>query len=403
MSDRRRVLVFNHFAAPQGEAGGTRHVELFSRLGEPWEYLIIASDLNPQTGSRIDSSPGFLVVPVPEYASNGPRRVLNWLAYALRAFSLGCRQRDVSVVYGSSPHLFAAFAAWCISVLKRCPFVLEVRDMWPEILAEMGTLGRKSPIFVGLSALERFLYERASRIVVLAQGTEDQLVQRGIPKEKIAYVPNGPDPEDFTPSLSRSELRERFGFNRFTAVYAGAHGPANGLDFALDAAGELAGSEIDIVLVGGGIEKGRLMERAESEALDHVRFLEPVPKSSVPDLLAAADIGLHVLADVPLFHTSVSPNKVFDYMAAGLPVITNVPGVVSTLVETTGAGIAVPPHGIARGLRQAFSQTQAELLSQGERGRTYIVSNQSRSKMAARLADLLLCEIRRRQGRSAAA
>src|SRR5690242_462345 len=104
MDERRRVIVLNHFAAPRGQAGGTRHVELFGRL-PGWDYLIIASDLNPQTGRRVGAERGFAVVKVPGYSDNGVRRILNWLAYARRAFLLGLRVREIDVVYGSSPHL----------------------------------------------------------------------------------------------------------------------------------------------------------------------------------------------------------------------------------------------------------------------------------------------------------
>jgi glycosyltransferase involved in cell wall biosynthesis len=131
------------------------------------------------------------------------------------------------------------------------------------------------------------------------------------------------------------------------------------------------------------------MDTARMRGLRNVRFLDVLPKSEIPDVLAAADVGLHVLADVDLFRTSVSPNKVFDYMAAGLFVVTNCPGAVTDLIETAGAGIGVGPAAIASGLKVVGTKSGAGLRTAGIRGRTWIGQEQSRSAMAARLQVIL--------------
>lgn len=380
---RPRVLVLNHFAAPRGEAGGTRHVELFSRL-EGWEHLIIASDLNPQTGRRVGDSEGFVTVPVVAYSSNGISRILNWVSYATRATLRGLRVGRVDVVYGSSPHLLAALAAWVLAVVKRAPFVLEVRDLWPRVLVDMNHMSESSPVYRILTLLEEFLYARARTIVVMAEGSRTELVARGIPADKIVYIPNGADPDDFLPSAPRPELRQRYGFTRTTAVYAGAHGPANGLDLLLDGASEVP--DVDVVLVGGGVLKDELRRDADRRGLTNVCFLDPVPKTEIPDLLAAADIGLHVLADVELFRSAVSPNKVFDYMAAGLPTLTNCPGLVADLVESAGGGIAVAPREIGYGLSRLSRLSAPECAGLANSGQRWIAKHQSRRAMAERLA-----------------
>ncbi|MGO4132463.1 glycosyltransferase family 4 protein [Janibacter sp. RAF20_2_2] len=382
----RRVLVLNHFAAPRGEAGGTRHVELFSRL-EGWESLIIASNLNPQTGRKVGDSDGFVTVPVVGYSSNGISRILNWVCYAVSATLRGLRVGRVNVVYGSSPHLLAALAAWLLAVLKRAPFVLEVRDLWPKVLVDMNHLSETSPVYRVLTALEEFLYARAKTIVIMAEGSRTELVARGVDGAKIVYIPNGADPEDFEPSAPRDELRARYGFDKVTAVYAGAHGPANGLDLLLDGAESVP--EVDVVLVGGGVLKETLRQDAERRGLANVRFMDPIAKDEIPDLLAAADIGLHVLADVELFRSAVSPNKVFDYMAAGLSTLTNCPGLVADLVERADAGIAVSPTEIGRGLSHLLALDEHQRATHGMSGRGWIESNQSRRAMAARLREAL--------------
>lgn len=382
----RRVLVLNHFAAPRGEAGGTRHVELFSRL-KGWDHLIIASNLNPQTGRHVGDSDGFVTVPVVGYSSNGISRILNWVSYAVAATVRGLRVGRVDVVYGSSPHLLAALAAWVLSIVKRASFVLEIRDLWPKVLVDMNHLSESAPIYRVLTALEEFLYARAKTIVVMAEGSRTELVARGVDAGKIVYIPNGADPEDFVPSAPRAELRERYGFDRVTAVYAGAHGPANGLDLLLD--GAEATPDVDVVLVGGGVLKDSLRADAERRGLGNVRFMDPIPKDEIPDLLAAADIGLHVLADVELFRSAVSPNKVFDYMAAGLPTLTNCPGLVSSLVRDSGAGVAVEPRDLGTGLRQMSALSMSVRERAGRTGQGWIREHQSRTTMAIRLAKCL--------------
>lgn len=381
-----RVLVLNHFAAPRGDAGGTRHVELFDRL-EGWDHLIIASNLNPQTGKRVVSETGLVTVPVLGYSNNGISRILNWISYAVTAGAKGLRVGAVDIVYGSSPHLLAGLAAWQLSVVKRARFVLEVRDLWPKVLVEMGHLSPDSRIYEALTGLEEFLYARSDAIVVMAEGSRKELISRGVAVEKIHYIPNGADPGDFIPSAPRALLRKRYGFTNTTAVYTGAHGPANGLHLLLDAAGDVP--EVDVVLVGGGVLKEQLRNNASKRNLANVRFLDPVPKTEIPDLLAAADIGLHVLADVELFRTAVSPNKVFDYMAAGLPTLTNCPGIVGDLVEGAKAGIAVEPGELSMGLRRLAQLSSSARRNYGAAGRSWIGVNQSRSAMSANLESLL--------------
>lgn len=381
----RRVLVFNHFAAPPGQPGGTRHSELFSRL-DGWRYLIVASRRNVLTGEWQADAAGFRLVKVARHSSNGGRRVLGWLEFGVRATLAGLVTKRPHVVYGSSPHLVAALAGWIVAVLRRARFVLEVRDLWPKVLLDMGVLSESSLVFRCLSSVEGFLYRRADAVVVMAEGSRNELMRRGVEPSRIHYIPNGSDPEDFHQDESREALRARWGFDRFTVVYAGAHGPANGLDLLLDAAVDVADLDLDIVLIGGGVERETLMKRARDEGIRNVTFLDPVPKSEVGSILVAADAGVHVLADVELFRSAVSPNKVFDYMAAGLPVLTNSPGLVGDLVTTTGAGVSVEPGGLADGLREMVLLPRP---SAGKAGQDWIAGHQSRSAMARRLDDLL--------------
>lgn len=386
----RRVIVLNHFACPRGAPGGTRHVELFGRL-DGWTATVIAARRNLFTAEEVESGDEITGVWTTSYRGNGPRRVLNWLSFGVTGLVAGLRGPRPDVVYGSSPHLVAALAAWVLSRLRRSRFVLEVRDLWPRILVEMGRTSTDSRLYRWLERLERFLYRRADLIVVLAPGVKRTLVAEGVGEDRIVVISNGADPEDFEVAESRDELRRRYRFDGVVGVYAGAHGPANGLDQLLDAAAELRAeaSPIRLVLVGDGADKPGLVDRVARERLDNVELRDPVPKSEMPSLLAAADIGIHVLADVPLFKYGVSPNKLFDYLAAGRCVISNSGGDVAALVDEAAAGVAVAPEGLAAGLRELAEAGVERRRQMGESGRSFMAGNRSRSALTAILAEEL--------------
>lgn len=386
----KHVLVLNHFAAPLGAPGGTRHVQLFGAL-RGWEARVIAGDRNYLT--RLKSGPDgiYTTVWTIPYAGNGPARALNWLSYLLTATLRGLRGPRPDIVYASSPHLFAGMAGYVLSRLRRAAFVLEIRDLWPVILAEMGTLSERSLMYRCLAAIESFLYRRADTIVCLSEGVHEHLIARGVPASRVHVVPNGADPEDLACSEDRTRLRGKYGLEGLVFAYTGAHGPANGLDQLLDAAGELrdASPEVGFLLVGDGPSKQDLMRRAEREGLTNVRFLPAVPKNEIPALLRAVDVGVHVLAPVSLFTYGVSPNKIFDYMAAGLPVITNTPGEVARIVDGSGAGLAVGPDELAIAVRKMAGIGAEQRMAFGTAGRSFVLAHHSRAMLAGRLEEIL--------------
>lgn len=384
-----KVLVLNHFAVPRNAPGGTRHVELFGRL-ERWSPTIIASNRNMLTREVAHDNDCLRTVWTTPFAASGPSRIANWASYALTAFVAGSRVR-ADVVYASSPHLLAGLAGWLLARLKRVPLVIEIRDLWPQVLVDMGQLDPFSRQFRVLKVIERFLYRRADAVVVLAQGSVESVVADGARADAVVFLPNGAEPSDFDVSEDRAALRKRFGMDGFVLLYAGAHGRANGLELVLDAAEELADRAPDVRfwLVGDGLVKPELQADAARRGLTNVVFHDPVPKHEVPYLLAAADVGMHVLADVPLFRHGVSPNKLFDYMAAGRPVLTNTPGEVTDLVERASSGIAVAPTELADGAARLAALSEAERDAFGANGRRFMEEHRSRTAISRQLEGLL--------------
>jgi glycosyltransferase involved in cell wall biosynthesis len=248
------------------------------------------------------------------------------------------------LVFATTTPLTVGFPGLLARWIRRKPFVFEVRDLWPELPKAMGVISNPA-ILLLLSALEWMSYHSAHRLVGLSPGIVDGIVHRGISRDRIALVPNGCDLGIFSEGnvVWRPEgVRE----SDFLALFAGTHGLANGLDAAIDAGAELARrgrDDIKILLIGQGMEKPRLRQRVEKEALGNVVFHDPVNKAQLAKLLNTADIGLQLLANVPAFYYGTSPNKFFDYIASGLPVLNNYPGWLANLIKEHQCGFAIPP------------------------------------------------------------
>ena len=249
------------------------------------------------------------------------------------------------VVFSTTTPLTAGIPGIFTRLFTRKPFVFEVRDLWPELPREMGVI--TNPVILWLmSVLEWASYKSAHRLVGLSPGIVDGIARRGIKRERIALVPNGCDLGLFGADVA-AWRPETVRDDQLLAVFTGTHGTANGLSSVLDAAKVLktrGRDDIQIALVGNGREKPALKAHAEAEGLDNIHFLDPVPKKDLVGLLKGADIGLQILKNVPAFYYGTSPNKFFDYVAAGLPVLNNYPGWLAGLITENNCGFSVPPE-----------------------------------------------------------
>jgi glycosyltransferase involved in cell wall biosynthesis len=295
----------------------------------------------------------------------------------------------VDLVWGTSPPIFQGVTAWALARLKGAPFLFEVRDLWPAFAVAVGVL--RQPWLIRMSEwLERFLYRRADRVMVNSPGFIAHVSARGA--RRVALIPNGADPQMFAPQADGREFRRAHGLEgRFVALYAGAHGLSNDLGVVLQAAALLAGQpQIVIALLGDGKDKPKLMAQAELLGLENVRFLPPLPKNEMAQALAAADVCIAILKPVAMYRT-VYPNKVFDYLAAGRPVVLAIDGVIREVVEQAQAGVAVSPgdpQALAEALRDFFQRPE-EGKEAGRRGRAYVEAHFDRGKLAAELAELM--------------
>ena len=383
----RRVVVLNQFALPRTEGGGTRHIDLFSRL-KGWETLIVAGNRNHYTQERFSSSdPRFRLLAVPAQSGGSLPRILGWLVFGARALAVTMRNTRVDLVYGSSPQPFAALAGLIAARLRRVPFVLEVRDLWPESMVSAGRLRRNSITYRVLARLERLLVTEAARIVCVTDGWEDHFADLGVAGDRLVLVPNGTEPSDFQVSLSRSELRRVHGVRGFTAVFAGAHGPKDGIDAILDAAKQLP--QIHFLLVGSGSSKSDAVLRVEREGLENVEFRTPVPKVELPGLLRACDVGVHAVSPLSVFDKGMSPNKLFDYMAAGLPIVSNAATALARVVRDRECGRVGSSNQLAACLEAVHDASDPQREAWGSAAARILVERFSRAAAAEVLSEVL--------------
>jgi glycosyltransferase involved in cell wall biosynthesis len=308
-----------------------------------------------------------------------------FLRYAGRAAALALGHQWDLVIASSTP-LTVALPALLARRLRGTPFLFEMRDPWPELPRAMG-VGTPA-LWWGMDRLADAACRHAAAVVALSDGMAATALAHGAAPDRVAVVPNGCDLALFGPHIApwRPDVARPW---EALAVYAGAHGVANGLDQLLDAAGalhRLGEHRVRLLLVGEGSEKPRLQARAAAEGLANLSFLDPLPKTRLAALLAGCQVALHCLAPQPAFGEYTAPNKLMDALAAGLPVVTNVPGHAARVVAEGPCGIAVAPNDAAA-LASALAQLAAHSTrrqAMGEAARRQAVRRWDRRLLADR-------------------
>jgi glycosyltransferase involved in cell wall biosynthesis len=406
-----RILVLHqHFSTPAGTTG-TRSHALGRALAARGHEVTIAcgSYAGAETGlcarfrrGRREGRVGPLRVvefDIPCGNAQGlMARGAAFLRYAAAA-TLGpalagdAQGRPWDLILASSTPLTVALPALVAQARRGTPFVFEIRDPWPELPRAMG--GVPAPMLAGMEWLANAACRRAAAVIALSDGMAETARARGADPSRIAVVPNGCDLDLFGPHIEPWRPAEA-GSEEVLATYAGAHGKANGLHQLLDAAALLQarpgpGPRLRFVLVGEGSEKSALQARARAEGLANVIFLDPLPKPVLASLLAGSQIALHCLAPVPAFAEWTSPNKLMDYLAAGLAVVSNQPGAAARLLEEGRCGVTVPP-GDAPALAAALARlaaNQGRRQGLGAAARSLAVRRWDRRLLAARFCETL--------------
>jgi glycosyltransferase involved in cell wall biosynthesis len=401
-----RTLIVTHYFPPETGAPQAR----LSALAETWaadgdRVTVLTGMPNHPTGRvppayrgairRRELQDGYRVIRTWLYATPNEgvaRKTAGHLSFMISSVLLGglyCGPADTVVV--SSPTFFSIGAAWLLAKLKRARLVVEIRDLWPAIFVELGVLTNRRLIGL-LERLELAAYAAADRVVVVSDGFRANLIGRGVPASKVHTIRNGVALGRFDPDAPADpKVRDRLGASHgdCLVLYAGTHGISHALPGVADAAAHLHGEPVHFAFVGEGADKPRLRRRVMELGLDTVTLLPGVPHEEIPAMLAAADICLVPLRDLPLFSTFI-PSKMFEYLAAGKAVVGAVAGEAAQILRDAGA-VVVPPEDSAAlaGAIRALAADPERRRAMGRLGRAHVERSFDRVALAREYRTLL--------------
>lgn len=400
-----KIIYFHqHFSTPKG-ATGIRSYQMARRLiGRGHEVTMVCGSysggetgLNSlfKNGRRDGVVDGIRVIEFDAAYSNSDgfiKRSWVFMMFALRSIGVALSEK-YDVLFATTTPLTAALPGIAARWLRRKRFVFEVRDLWPELPRAMKVI--TNPLLLGLmSILEWTAYRSAHALVGLSPGIKQGIQRLSIAEEKVVMIPNGCDISIFADEEVVPWRPEGVSETDLMAIFTGTHGVANGLDAVLSFASGLKQKnreDIKLVLIGQGKLKAALIQKAEQAGLDNIVFHEPVNKQRLAGIMASADVGMQLLANIPAFYYGTSPNKFFDYIAAGLPVLNNYPGWLADMINENHCGVVVPPDNPAAFVSalERLADDRKSLIKMGQAARQLAERDFDRNKLADQFVDWL--------------
>ena len=402
-----RITLFHQYFLGKNDPGGSRWNEFTSFFSKKagFKTEVIAGNIHYATGKKILPNTWSNTEKVDEditvyrtwtysgYNSNFVGRVIGYLSYTFSSLvkALFLKKPDVYIV--TSPSIFVGISAIIVSKLKRVPFIFEVRDLWPESAVATGVLNNKILLNI-LYWLEYRLYKYSKKIVVLTPAFKENIEKR-FPEffGKIEIITNGADFSIMGKEHQGKPLREKLGWgNKKVFTYLGAHGVANDLIQVVEAAKAFKDEmQVHFVLIGDGMQKKLLKQKANEYNLTNIEFIDSVPKHKVVDYVNASDVCMAILKKTDTFKT-VYPNKVFDYMSCKKPVFVIIDGITRDLIETSNCGLYAEPENLDEFksiINKFLSMSDEELQVFGENGYKFVKENFDREKLAERYIELI--------------
>ncbi|RKX51677.1 MAG: glycosyltransferase WbuB [Thermotoga sp.] len=392
------LYIHQYFKTPQ-QAGGTRSYEFAKYLVDKGHDVIMiagSKDIKKRVEYKVIDN--IKVVYIKNEYSNYmsyKKRMLSFLSFAFWSSIEALKIKKLDLVFATSTPLTVAIPALIVYFFKGIPFAFEVRDLWPEGPIRVGAI--RNPLMIRLLLwFERFVYKRARKIVALSPGMVNGIIRAGIEPQKVVMIPNSSDTHRFPMNvqyngdlLSKYELDK----NSFIITYMGAMGLANGLEVVVETCKllqyELKDKNILVLLVGDGRERPRLEKLKNKYGLNNLLFIDPIPKARIPELLSLSDVGLLVL--IPAFDLN-SPNKFFDYLAAGKPIISGADGWTQDIIRRNNIGIAVKAgdaKALALAMLEMSRMNKEKLKEMGYRSRKVAEEQYDRMKLAKKFEETL--------------
>lgn len=353
-----KILFLSHYFPPEVNAPATRTYEHCKKWVEMGHDVTVLSCVPHHPMGKaypgyknklihVEYKDGIKAIKVFTYITANEgfiKRTFNYVFYMIMAILFAPFLSKTDMIISTSPQFFNGLAGYFVSKFKRVPWILEIRDLWPESIVAVGAIKNKKLVKT-LEALERFAYRKANHIVVVTNAFKQHVEKQGIAPEKITVIRNGVDLKLFSELDADKEFAESIGVSgKFVASYVGTHGMAHGLDIVIEAA-ELLRSRDDIVflMAGDGAERQRLCDEVETRKLTNVVMLGQLPKSDMPKLWSISSASLVLLRKLDLFLT-VIPSKIFESMAMKKPIILGVKGESKEIIGDAESGIAIEPE-----------------------------------------------------------
>lgn len=396
------ILLINQYSYPPGKSNWRRHFDLFKNFSkENYNIDVICGSfvhdrkveiLNKGEKYRLINSEGikYHVLSGISYKSK-IIRMLSMIQFFFTVLFFSKKlENKPDIIYASSPHPFNGLAAMYLSRKYKCPFILEIRDLWPETWVAMGATTKKSILYKIFAYIEKVLYKNASKIITLT-ANKDYYTSIGINANKIEIIQNGVDLAKYD-SLIKEESPIKFSENKFNILYTGAHGTANCLEFILEVANLMKNDEIIFNFIGEGEKKEELMKKAEEYNLKNVKFYLPINKNFIPSTLKNGDAMILPVRDEPLYKYGISPNKMYEYFASSKPIIFS-GNVANDMVKEANAGISVEAENIEK-IKEAvlalykMSKEEREIL--GKNGRKYVEENYDTKVLFKKIEKIVL-------------
>ena len=396
------ILLINQYSYPPGKSNWRRHFDLFKNFSkESYNIDIICGSfvhdrkekiLNKGEKYRLINSEGikYHVLTGISYKSKIVR-MFSMIQFFFKVLFFSKKLKDKpDIVYASSPHPFNGLAGMYLARKYKCPFILEIRDLWPETWVAMGATTKKSVLYKVFAYIEKVLYKNADKIVTLT-ANKDYYTSVGVDEKKVEIVSNGVDLAKYD-SLLREESPIKFPENKFNILYTGAHGTANCLEFILEVAKLMENDEIIFNFIGEGEKKVELIKQSEEYNLKNVRFYPPINKNLIPNTLKNGDAMILPVRDEPLYKYGISPNKMYEYFASAKPIIFS-GNVANDMVKEANAGISVEAENIKK-IKEAvlslynMSNEEREIL--GKNGRKYVEENYNTKVLSKKIEKIIL-------------
>jgi len=330
---------------------------------------------------------------MPDHSRSGIRRMLSYTSFMASASALGpFASGKADVMYVWHPPLTIGVSAWTISLMRRIPFMYGVHDLWPEAIAATGMMS--NPLLLkGLGALERFVYRRSSAIGVISPGYKQNLINKGVPAEKITVLSDWANGDIYRPVPPDPVLAKETGMaGRFNVLFGGNMGAAQALGTVIDAAQRLVKHrEIQFVFVGDGMDKTKLESLARERGLSNVRFLDRQPVEQMPHLYALSQVLLAHYKKDPLFEISV-PAKLSAYLGCQKPVLMASEGDAAAIINSAKAGVTCPaenPQALSEAVLKLYRMSAEQRDGMGQAGRQAFLDHYSQDVLLQRHEDLL--------------